>query len=307
MAMDQWLAKIYGTDGAADDLEKTAQSHLLQKLAEEQGIDLSGLSEDQIQELATETFGTESIAEDTDMVDQAAVEQQMAKEAQAKFEEADFLGRVMAHSYTQELEKIAGARELAGRAAGAIERGGRSVSDRLGRAGAAAGKKIGEGAKSLAGSRVGKAVGHGVSSAHKALGRGASAAGGHLSKHRGKYTAGAGAAAAGYGAHKAMHKEASAFEKLAMEHAQALLGNAEQVAQQNPALHQAIQAQMQGQQVQPQQVEQGQQFRQALDERALEILAENGYDTDEVVGLLNGGADAGQVDGGQMHDPAQLQ
>ncbi len=54
--MNEWLAQAYGTNGAAheSDLEKTAQAMMLTKLAEQEGIDLSGLDEQQLTLLAQE-------------------------------------------------------------------------------------------------------------------------------------------------------------------------------------------------------------------------------------------------------------
>ena len=207
MSMDPWLAKIYGTDGG-EDLEKTAQYMLLEKLAAEEGIDLSQVPPDQIDALAqqvSQQFGGQQPGAPQQQVPgadqpdpqlvaaieqlraqgypddqiEAYLEQQLSggqeqpqqpaqaqqpqgqpqpqvapqggqpqgplgtmlagmqrqggqpqaqpqpqmqapqgggqpgvsetlqKEAQAKFEEADFLGRVMAHSYYQELREIA--------------------------------------------------------------------------------------------------------------------------------------------------------------------------------------------------------
>ena len=114
MATDQWLSEVYGTNGGGD-LEKTAQSMLLQKLAEEEGIDLSGLDEDQLDALADAVSEQEGGYEDNaeyEGDEEGGYEGDdgyvgVEDEAQAKFAEADFLGRVMAHSYTQELNKIA--------------------------------------------------------------------------------------------------------------------------------------------------------------------------------------------------------
>lgn len=211
MSMDPWLAKIYGTDGG-EDLEKTAQYMLLEKLAAEEGVDLSGLPPEQIDALAqqvSEQAAAEQAAQagaqqgqpqpgaqpgaqpaapqgaapqqgaqpgaagpiDPQLLAQAQaiLEQhvawqdsqagagqgqpgmgqggfgqpqpqmggvpqaqpemnQLQKEAQAKFEEADFLGRVMAHSYFHELreisagqEKTAGIKDLLQRAGGHVK------------------------------------------------------------------------------------------------------------------------------------------------------------------------------------------
>lgn len=202
--MDEWLAGIYGT-GQGENLEKTAQAEWLAKLAEDEGIDLSGLSEEQLAALAQEVaqmqaqgqpgqpgmgapmpppgvppmgmappqrpltgFAPPPPVAQPPQADPAQQQAQLVKEAQAKFEEADFLGRVMAHAYTNELEKIAGARAMAGKAGKAV-------------AGAA-----------------GKAAGH-------------------VKSHKGAYGAGAGAGAAGFAAGRASKsKEASiAIEKLA--------------------------------------------------------------------------------------------
>ena len=103
--MDEWISQIYGTNGAtqSNDIEKTAQAMMLNKLAEEEGIDLSGLSEEDLNALAQQV-----IADDADgSVAEPTGDEGGEEELQAKFAEADFLGRVMAHAYTQELQKIA--------------------------------------------------------------------------------------------------------------------------------------------------------------------------------------------------------
>ena len=51
--MDEWLSQVYGTNSDyGTDLEKTAQVMMLSKLAEQEGIDLSGLSDDELDALA---------------------------------------------------------------------------------------------------------------------------------------------------------------------------------------------------------------------------------------------------------------
>jgi flagellar hook-length control protein FliK len=143
--MDSWLASIYGT-GGGQDIEKTAQVLMLEKLANEAGISLEqlqGLTPEQLEMLAAEVMGPQAGAPGAGgpaggaipgapqpgMPGQAPVAQQAPMGAQQqqvppaapqpgegaiktaeaiqKFEEADFLGRVMAHAYTQEIEKIA--------------------------------------------------------------------------------------------------------------------------------------------------------------------------------------------------------
>lgn len=269
--MDPWLANIYGT-GAADDLEKTAQVALLHKLAEEGTVDLEGLSDEQIGALAAQVFSgdeeepekTEASQEDVAQMQAAQQEQALAKEAQAKFEEADFLGRVMAHSYTQELEKIAADKAQKEKTAGRFS----AAKDAI---------------KAKAGPVASKAKDY-------------------IGKHRGKFGLGAGAAA-GFAAGRAgKRKEASAFEKLADLRAQEILG----AVGISPEQHAQFMAQMQAQQAQqaqpqfhPAQAAQPgqpnqQEFQGALDQRALELLAENGYDVDAIVEAVNGGQEQAQ-------------
>lgn len=114
--MDQWLAQVYGTGVSEEEqLEKVAQAAFVEKLAEEEGIDISEFSPEEIEAIAQEVLavansGSEEEAEEEEEelppADEDDETEGLAKEAQAKFEEADFLGRVMAHAYTQELEKI---------------------------------------------------------------------------------------------------------------------------------------------------------------------------------------------------------
>lgn len=118
MAVNEWLAQVYGTNGAGteEDVEKTAQAMMLSKLAEAEGIDLSGLNEEQLQVLADQVVAQDGqVAEGAEaddaagqeMVDPEMTEEDQEKVAQAKFAEADFLGRVMAHSFHQEMQKMA--------------------------------------------------------------------------------------------------------------------------------------------------------------------------------------------------------
>jgi hypothetical protein len=332
--MNPWLASIYGTEGA-DDIEKTAQAHLLHKLAAQSNLDISQLSPEQIeqlvQELAVEGYDVGALmqpqqqggdpqqgmqpgggfpqqqpqvppqrpqqgfaqaqqpqppqgmqpfqmAQQNQQPDAAA----MQKEAQAKFEEADLLGRVMAHAYTDELEKIAGQRKTAG--------------------------KMDAAKNALKGA------------ADKAKGFGGRAAA-HVKNNKGAYAAGAGGAAAGFAAGR-MSKKASAFEKLAEEHAAEILNNTgynpstgedvygqqmlqnsmqqPQAQPQQQQFNQNFQQPQQGQQgqqpaypqqqagvEQPQVEQQGEdQYSQALDQRALELLAENGYDVNEILARI---------------------
>lgn len=94
--MDPKLAEIYGTNQEAD-LEKLAAAELAEGLANDEQLNLDGLSEDELEALAQDVLNGE----------EAATEEQPAgDEAQEKLAEADYLGRVMAHSYVNELRSI---------------------------------------------------------------------------------------------------------------------------------------------------------------------------------------------------------
>lgn len=118
--MDQFLTNLYGTNSSgetvepADEMEKMAQYRLLEKIAADEGVDLEQLTEEEVEELATELAS--DLAADDETPDDGQVNQEsseadggeaeLEKEAQAKFEESDFLGRVMAHAMWQELGEI---------------------------------------------------------------------------------------------------------------------------------------------------------------------------------------------------------
>jgi hypothetical protein len=91
--MDAQLAAIYGTNQVADeqDTEKLAAAELLVKLAEDEGIDLNQFSDEEVAGMIEELYQPEQENQDA---------------SQEKIAEADFLGRVMAHSYTQEMQEI---------------------------------------------------------------------------------------------------------------------------------------------------------------------------------------------------------
>ena len=269
MPMDQWLAQVYGTGTeqlGAEDLEKIAQAQMLEKLAADEGVSLEGLSEEDLETLSEQILqGQGGVAQP--QVNPEEQQQMAVKEAQAKFEEADFLGRVMAHSYTNELEKIAteGGKGRFTRAHEAVERGGRHATDRAGKAGAFVGRHAG---------KAGKAVGHGAAVAGKAVGRAAAHAGRFALKHRGKGAIGAAVVGAGVGAHHAMKKQASAFDTLAEQRALEILAEngidpsqdgGDQETSQEEIVKQAM----------------NEQFNSALEQRAYEMLQENGYVEDE--------------------------
>lgn len=111
--MDQTLAKIYGTNEEVQDAEKLASAELAEKLAEGEELNLDGLSTDDLEALAQQVLsaGADEGAEEEQTEEQvesedAEEEKTASSEAEEKLAEADYLGRVMAHSYVQELKNI---------------------------------------------------------------------------------------------------------------------------------------------------------------------------------------------------------
>lgn len=138
MSMNEMLAQYYNTHGAADaaqeETAKLAHAELFAKLAAKNGIDLSQMSPQQIEELYGQVFPKtaeeekkeeekapppfppkkDEEAKDDEEKSAAAMAHWQEKRAfQEKFAEADLMGRVMAHSFHDELNKIAAAKEAA--------------------------------------------------------------------------------------------------------------------------------------------------------------------------------------------------
>lgn len=147
-----YLDEIYGMDSEMDQL---AEAEFLTKVAADAGIDVDELDDDEIAYLyvkVAEAAQDAAMAEDEDEEEQVAealaqaIAAEQAKESgyygydedfEEKIAEADYMGRVMAHSYADELEKIAGprmdkaykwVRNASGRASSAIG----DVLERLG-------------------------------------------------------------------------------------------------------------------------------------------------------------------------------
>lgn len=116
--MNDWLAQMYGTTGAGEETQKLANVDLFCKLAADNNIDLSQLSQDEIGNLYAQVFPEEAmkLAEEEEKKDEeeeekkkkelAAEHVEEKKAFQEKFAEADLMGRVMAHSFNQELALI---------------------------------------------------------------------------------------------------------------------------------------------------------------------------------------------------------
>jgi hypothetical protein len=137
--MNEWLAGHYNTNGAAaasqvssEDTEKVAHAELFAKLAAKHGIDLTKMSAEDTAALYMNVFPEEAakLAQEDEKKDEEdkkpppfppkkeEKEEDEEKEAaarahwqekvasQEKLAEADFMGRVMAHAFTDELSKI---------------------------------------------------------------------------------------------------------------------------------------------------------------------------------------------------------
>jgi len=168
--MDAKLAAFYGTNAPDEaDVEKLAAAELAEKLAGEESVNLEGMSDEQLEAVAQEILDEGAQGEEAE--EEKAEVTEPEDDAQEKIAEADYLGRVMAHAYVQELKGI-------DKEAAKME-GPSKLRFKMHQAGGAA--------KGMAG-KVGK----------------------HLAGHKGKYMGGAAAAAAAGGAaHHFMkkHKE----------------------------------------------------------------------------------------------------
>lgn len=209
MSMSKFLAEFYGTDGsvkeaaaAAEDTEKMASVEIFMKLAKDQNIDLASMKQEEVNALyngwvtKTSAATTKTAEEEEEegkekKKEEAKKEFEEKKAQQEKIAEADFLGRVMAHSFAQESREIA---KTASNLAAAKDFAGKAYMGA---------KNLGQHAHELK---------------HKAT-EGAKAVGEHLRGHSGHAAGAAGAAgaAAGAAAGHALgkHKEGSAIEDLA--------------------------------------------------------------------------------------------
>lgn len=108
MSMNELLARHYGTDKLAaaapppveESQEKLAQYEVFVKLAEDNHLDLTKLSDEQVATLFHETFKTAEATESTAAEGTGGISEE-------KLAEADFLGRQMAHAYVAEMQNIA--------------------------------------------------------------------------------------------------------------------------------------------------------------------------------------------------------
>ena len=107
--MNEILAQAYGTReklAAAQSQEKTAEAVLLDeliKVAEAEGVDLNQLDDNDIAEILAGAMGAAGQG-----AEKTASAEDLSEEDSAKLQEADFLGRVMAHAMFDEMAAIQG-------------------------------------------------------------------------------------------------------------------------------------------------------------------------------------------------------
>ena len=107
--MNEILAQAYGTReklAAAQPQEKTAEAALLDelvKVAEAEGVDLNQLDDNDIAEILAGAMQAAAPAEKTASVEES---EGLSDADSAKLQEADFLGRVMAHAMFDEMASI---------------------------------------------------------------------------------------------------------------------------------------------------------------------------------------------------------
>jgi hypothetical protein len=213
--MDKQLAEMYGTLNDVDetDVEKLAAAKLAEELSETEETTIEDLSDEDAEALAQQLLGeeTETVEEpeETEEVEQeaseeegaaveepektSAVKEELSDEQQEKLAEADFLGRVMAHAYTQELKLIAQDEDMEKEARPSLKEVGGKVGKFLGKAKQKANESV-------------------PFKARKAFGN-----------HKGKIGLGAGAAAGVAAGRASKKKESSALDTLVLARAAEIL------------------------------------------------------------------------------------
>lgn len=210
MPADPILKELYPDPVAFTQPALSAEDTFIDKVSsalEEQEIDFDSLTEqekDEVIEAALEQEQAEP--QEAGAPEAGAPEAEATKEAEAKFVEADTMGRVMAHSFNQELGEIELEKDSASATSKEVARAkdimsaakqkNRPMLSRAGRVGS----KAYQSAKGVAGKGV------------AAGGRAASAVGRHLAKRKAPYLAGAGALAAGLGGGYALGKKSADAE-----------------------------------------------------------------------------------------------
>lgn len=279
--MNEFLANLYGTAqdvGAStgDDAEKLAQAQILDQMFEAEGINIDELHPQTVVKVAEAIFGDNTKIAEED-VETAQHEKDEKKDAEEKLAEADFLGRVMAHSFEnerREIEKTALSASNIGRSGLNLgKRGVEAVGRGLGHIGSTVTKPI-KGAVERAAEKsvtrkaikdVAKMPGSGYEKNQlvDALRKGEvgfspnelTAAKRKIHRAVGGAVAGGGLLAAGAGTAAAMHKKESALDILAEQRAAEILSQYG--------------------------VSSGEEkLASAVEQRAWEMLAEAGYDVE---------------------------
>ena len=238
--MNEFLADMYGTRetiGAPSqdtDVEKLAEVQLLDEALQAEGIDIDQLPGETILKLAYQILGEDSHlvkaameegeGEETPAEEKKEEKKEEGEESmEEKVAQADFLGRVMAHSYVNELNDI----EKSGAAIGTETAKKFMSSVARARDAARQAKAYAGSAKAGRGFSGGKSMGSAEGKLHEMLFKGKAKAKSlakktkkHVGEHKGKYLAGGGVAAggaAGFAAGK--KKAASAIDELAEKRA----------------------------------------------------------------------------------------
>ena len=219
--MDPKLAEMYGTNTPDDaDLEKLAAAELADQLADDDQMDLDNIDPDALEALAEEVLSSNDDGDDGD-------------DDQVKLAEADYLGRVMAHSYVQELRNIEKTADGGGGdQSHGMGYGGEEASARKGGSSAVTHAEAHKGRFRRAheaveefGQKGTDAIGRAAKRGAGHVASGARAVGAHAMRNRGKY--GLGLAALGTaGTAKAVHskmKQSSALETLVEQRAYEIL------------------------------------------------------------------------------------
>jgi hypothetical protein len=227
-------AGLYQNARAAEEIEKTAELALFCKIAAEQGVEIDTLNDSQLEELYNFTMnktaeeesakdkGETKDEEDEEKKEAAAAEHRAKLAHVAELQRADELGRKMAHSYVDELNKVGSALlQQQGGAAQPETTKEAAMPERLAKA---LGKVKGFAGKASDSARsgafdAGHALNRGAGKVKEVAEKGVE----HVKAHKGAYGAGAGTAAgagAGFAAGRfGKKKESSAVDTLALEHA----------------------------------------------------------------------------------------
>ena len=113
MSMDEMLMnELYGSEEVQQEEQiKQAQVELVEAVAAEAGVDLNELDDDELAKFAHYVLSDEDESADVDSADVDSADVNSSDDTEnntkiASLEEADLMGRQMAHSYVDELNQI---------------------------------------------------------------------------------------------------------------------------------------------------------------------------------------------------------